>query len=282
MAAPMSTYALSDVAKLLGMSRSAILGLVRAGFVAPERGARREYRFSFQDLVLLRAARDLSSAKIPPRRITRSLKALRRSLPADVPLSGLRISAVGDRVVVAEGHDRWQADSGQYLLDLDVSIERGALTLRSHHAAHDAPLATRDAETWFARGVEREAAQDLSAARYAYARAIALAPDHVAARVNLGRMHHEAGRLEKAERIYREGIERGTADPLLFFNFATLLEDLGRRADAIEAYRSALREDPRFADCHYNLALACEAAGDRRSAIRHMGEYRKLVRAGGR
>jgi tetratricopeptide (TPR) repeat protein len=282
MDAPMSTYALSDVAKLLGMSRSAILGLVRAGFVAPERGARRQYRFSFQDLVLLRAARDLSGAKVPPRRITRSLKALRRRLPADVPLSGLRIAAVGDRVVVAEGRDRWQADSGQYLLDLDVSIERGALTLRSRHAGRDESPATRDAETWFGRGVELEAAGEDRSARDAYARAIALDPEHVAARINLGRMLHEAGLLERAERIYRDGIERGAADPLLLFNFATLLEDLGRREEAIEAYRSALREDPQFADCHYNLALACEAAGDPRGAIRHMGEYRKLVRAGGR
>jgi tetratricopeptide (TPR) repeat protein len=277
----MSTYALGDVTKLLGMSRGAVLGLVRAGFVAPERGARREYRFSFQDLVLLRAARDLSGAKVPTRRITRSLKALRRRLPADVPLSGLRIAAVGDRVVVAEGRDRWQADSGQYLLDLDVSFEGGALTLRSHRAARDASSASRDAETWFARGVELEAAGEDRGARDAYARTVALDPDHVAARINLGRMLHEADQLARAEGVYRDGLERGAADPLLLFNFATLLEDLGRREEAIEAYRFALRENPRFADCHYNLALAYDAAGDRRGAIRHMGEYRKLVRAGG-
>jgi tetratricopeptide (TPR) repeat protein len=57
-----------------------------------------------------------------------------------------------------------------------------------------------------------------------------------------------------------------------------LLEDMGRRDEAIAAYESSLRADPRFADCHYNLALAYEAAGNARGAIRHMGEYRKLVR----
>lgn len=275
----MSQYGLRDVAKLLGLSRDTILGLVRAGYVAPERGARGEYRFSFQDLVLLRAARDLRAAKIPPRRITRSLKALRRRLPENAPLSGLRIAAVGDRVVVTEGRGRWQADSGQYLLDLDVSVARGAVTVTPRGSPPKAERAALpDGEAWFGRGLALEESEGAAAAQQAYERALALDPDHLSARINLGRLLHEAGELARAERVYREGIERGAADALLFFNLATLLEDRGRRADAIAAYRKALREDPKFADCHYNLALACEAAGDAHGAIRHMGEYRKLVR----
>lgn len=281
----MSEYGLRDVAKLLGLSRGTILGLIRAGFVAPARGARREYRFSFQDLVLLRVARDLRAAKVPPRRITRSLKALRRRLPQAVPLSGLRIAAVGDRVVVAEGRGRWQADSGQYLLDLDVGLEGGEVTVQPHkearNAARAAPAPERDAEGWFGRAAELESAS-AAAARDAYERALAIDPGHLPARINLGRLLHEAGELRRAERVYRAGLERGAADAVLFFNLAILLEDLGRREAAIEAYRAALRADPQFADCHYNLALACEAAGDAHGAIRHMGEYRKLVRRAGR
>ena len=274
----MSQYGLRDVAKLLGLSRGTILGLVRAGYVAPERGPRREYRFSFQDLVLLRAARDLSAAKIPPRRINRSLKALRRRLPEDAPLSGLRIAAEGDRVVVAEGRNRWQPDSGQYLLDLDVSVARGEVKVTARDASRKPARVAPDGEAWFARGLELEGSEGPAAARDAYERALAIDPDHTPARTNLGRLLHEAGELARAERVYRDGIARGAADALLLFNLATLLEDRGRRADAIAAYRQALREDPAFADCHYNLALACEAAGDAHAAIRHMGEYRKLVR----
>jgi tetratricopeptide (TPR) repeat protein len=272
-----SQYGLRDVAKLLGLSRDTILGLVRAGYVAPARGARREYRFSFQDLVLLRAARDLRSAKIPSRRITRSLKALRRRLPEDAPLSGLRIAAVGDRVVVTEGRGRWQAESGQFLLDFDVSVQRGAVTVKPREPSSAERETPPDGEAWFDRGLALEESQGAAAVE-AYERALALDPDHRAARINLGRLLHEAGELARAERVYREGVERGVADALLHFNLATLLEDRGRRAEAIAAYRKALREDPDFADCHYNLALACEAAGDARGAIRHMGEYRKLVR----
>jgi tetratricopeptide (TPR) repeat protein len=266
-----SEFGVRDVERLLGLSRSAIQGLIRAGFVAPARGARGEYRFSFQDLILLRTAGALSAAKVPARRITRSLKALRRRLPDTVPLSGLRICAVGDRVVVAEKGGRWRADSGQYLLDLEMS-EDGELTVRAAE-----PAATGGAERWFDRGLEREA-DEPEAAREAYARALALDPAHAAARINLGRLLHVAGRLADAERIYREGVARTGDDPVLWFNLGVLLEDLGRPDEAVAAYESALRADPRFADCHYNLALAYEAAGNARGAIRHMGEYRKLAR----
>jgi hypothetical protein len=51
-------YSLSEVSKLLGLSRSIVTGLIDAGFVSPARGRRKEYRFTFQDLVMLRAAAD--------------------------------------------------------------------------------------------------------------------------------------------------------------------------------------------------------------------------------
>ncbi|HSD44641.1 MAG TPA: tetratricopeptide repeat protein [Burkholderiales bacterium] len=273
----MSDFGVRDVERMLHMPRSAILGLVRAGFVSPRRGGRHEYRFSFQDLIVLRTARALRAAKVPSRRITRSLRDLRRLLPDSVPLSGLRISAVGDRVVVAEGRAKWQADSGQYVLDLEVSVDDGELKL----LARDEPAREPDAEDWFRRGesAERDSPEGALAA---YERALALDPSHVAARLNLGRLLHETAQLETAERVYREGLRVSGNHPTLLFNLGVLLDDAGRRGDAIAAYQAALHEDPLFADCHYNLALLLEASGNPRGAIRHMAEYRRLSRRGGR
>ncbi len=67
--------------KLLHLSRSTIRSLIAAGFVAPARGARNAWLFTFQDLIVLRTAQALAEAKVPQRRITRSLKELRRHLP---------------------------------------------------------------------------------------------------------------------------------------------------------------------------------------------------------
>src|SRR4029453_7886560 len=116
----MQSYSVRDVERVLRLSRGTIRGLIDIGFVKPARGARREYRFSFQDLIVLRAARALIQAKVSRRRIRRSLEDLRRHLPETLPMSGLSITAIGDRVVVRDGVSHFQVDDGQYVLGLDV------------------------------------------------------------------------------------------------------------------------------------------------------------------
>ncbi|MGH7806347.1 MAG: MerR family transcriptional regulator, partial [Candidatus Binatia bacterium] len=56
----MSGYTARDVAKLLALSIGQVRSFVRAGFLVPERGPRGEFRFTFQDLVLLRTAKELT------------------------------------------------------------------------------------------------------------------------------------------------------------------------------------------------------------------------------
>src|SRR5262249_43090456 len=101
------------------------------------------------------------------------------------------------------------------------------------------------------------------------------------AHLNLGRLLHEAGRLAEAERVYRRAIAVCGNDPLLLYNLGVLLEDMGRKSAAIDAYEKALNRDPQLADCHYNLALLCKALGRPKQALKHMAQYRRLLKPGG-
>ncbi|MGH8136161.1 MAG: tetratricopeptide repeat protein [Steroidobacteraceae bacterium] len=267
----MHQYGVRDVEKLLRLSRSTIRSLIAAGFVSPARGPRRSWLFSFQDLIVLRTAQTLVAANVPCRRITRSVEQLRRHLPDTIPLSGLSISAVGDRVVVREGASRWQVESGQYLLAFDGDPADGSLSVIERK-----PGSPAAAEDWFARGVALEH-EDAEAAIKAYEKAVSADPPHLDARINLGRLTHETGRLARAEQIYREAMKACGSDPLLLYNLGVLLDDMDRKLEAIETYRAALRGDPTLADCHYNLALLCERLQKPREAIRHMSQYRRLT-----
>jgi tetratricopeptide (TPR) repeat protein len=213
--------------------------LVHAGFVTPSRGPRNAWRFSFQDLIVLRTAQALSAAKVPARRIARSMRELRRQLPDAMPLCGLSIAAEADRVVVRQGTRRWQAESGQYLLAFDAAPADGSLSILERKAP---PEPAPDAQTYVERGCAL----------------------------------HDAGRLAQAEQVYREGVETCGEDALLLYNLGVLLEDLERKGDALAAYERALSADPGFADAHYNIALLYEALGKPRDAIRHMAQYRRL------
>lgn len=265
-------YSLRDIERVLKLSRAVVIGLVKSGYVVPARGPRGAYRFSFRDLIALRTARSLAAAHLPPRRISRVLKDLRRRLPAAVPLSGLAIRALGDRIVVQEGVQRWDADSGQYMLDLEVYGSGGQLRVLEHAE----PAAAESAEDWFNRAWEAEP-RDQEEAVDSYLQALRIEPGHAAASVNLGRLLHESDHLKHAEEIYRNALRHHPRDELLLFNLGVLLEDLGRYDEAVTAYRDALRSHAAFADCHYNLALLCESTGNKLGAIRHLREYRKLI-----
>jgi tetratricopeptide (TPR) repeat protein len=255
-------FGVREVEKLLRLPRSTIRALVEAGFVTPSRGPRNSLRFSFQDLIVLRTAQALAAANVPAKRITQSLKELRRHLPQAMPLSGLSIGAVGDRVVVKEGASRWQAESGQYLLAFEGDPAAGALKVIERN--------------WFERAVDLEE-QDAEAAIKAYQQATAANPTLLDAHLNLGRLLHEAGRLEKAEHAYRDALKACGAQPLLLYNLGVLLEDMGRKLEAADAYEAALRIDPRMRDCCYNLALLCEDLKRPKEAIRYMAQYRRLL-----
>jgi tetratricopeptide (TPR) repeat protein len=265
-------YSLRDVERLLGLSRSVVAGMIEAGFVAPGRGKRREYRFSFQDLVVLRAASALAAASIPRGRILRSLRRLRAQLPVEAPLAGLRIEAVGDAVVVTEGDAQWQPDSGQYVLQFQVAARRGGVAFLDASSP-----ASPSAAQWFERALALESSKP-DAACEAYRRAIAADPRHRDAYVNLGRLLHERGLLEQADALYREGLARCGADATLEFNRGVLLEDMRRPAEAAACYRSALAAAPDLADAHHNLARLCVSAGLQQEALRHWSAYRKLTR----
>jgi tetratricopeptide (TPR) repeat protein len=263
-------YTLHDVRRLLGLPRSIVRGLIEAGFVSPLRGPRREYRFSFQDLVVLRAAQALVEAKLPTTRILRSLRRLRAQLPAHVPLSGFRVEAVGDAMVVRDGNGQWQPDNGQYVLRFQVASTQGGLAFLAVPAT-PAP----SAHALLEQAAHREASNPDEACSL-YRRAVAADPALPDGYTNLGRLLHERKRFSEAEAAYREGLLQCGRDATLLFNLALLLEDLERTTEAAGAYRQALDADPGLADAHYNLALLCEAAGLQQEAIRHFAAYRKL------
>ena len=265
-------YSVREVGKLLGLSRSIVSGLIDAGFVTPARGPRREYRFSFHDLVLLRAAQGLSEARLPAAKILRSLRRLRTQLPPQLPLTGLRIEAVGDSVVVTEGQAQWQPDDGQYVLRFQVESPQGKLSIIDI----DKPSATSDEEP-FEKAVSLED-RNAEAACIAYREALQANPRHLAAYTNLGRLLHQLGRLAEAETVYRDGVEKCGTDATLLFNLAVLMEDLKRYREAADLYRAALSVAPDLADAHFNLALLCDAQGLRQEAVRHLSAFRKLAR----
>ncbi len=263
---------------MLEMSVAQIRSFARSGFLEPARGHRNELRFSFQDLVLLRAAKELTELDFAPRKIKRALENLRDQLPQGRPLSAVRITSAGDEIVVQDGGAIWEPDSGQARIDFHVAdiVERAGPSTREVVARAREEEDEMTAEDWFEFGLDLEAASSIES-RDAYRRAVELDPRHDNAHVNLGRLLHEKGEMGAAESHYRVAIEIDSHHPTAWFNLGVLLEDVGNDDEALTAYRHALDVEPDSPDVHYNLAGICERVGRKAAAIRHLKVYRELV-----
>jgi tetratricopeptide (TPR) repeat protein len=273
----MKAYSTREVAELLGISIPRVRALVRAGIVTPQRTGNRQ-QFSFQDLVLLRTAKGLTDAKVPRRRVLRALQALATQLPTDRPLSAVRVQIDGDRVIVRDSNTTWEPESGQTVLDFSIRELGEKVAPLARESVHRALRVASSSEDLFQAALESEQIGDTGDAEAAYRSVLAADPEHVAARINLGRLRHVARSLEEAESLYRQALALEPNHPTARFNLGVVLEDRGATSEAIEEYREAVRLDPRVADVHFNLARLYQQTGDQQAALRHFSRFKALTR----
>lgn len=289
----MRTLSTAEVARILGLPEARVRRLVRAGLCRPARRGR-AWAFGFQDVVVLRAAKELLDRGVPTARVRRAMTALARELPPERPLSGLRIRADGRQVVVTEGGATWRPEDGQLLLDfhVDAVAERVADLARGRASeegpgADKAPAAAAEgsagagspgAGALFEEALALED-DDPKAAADVYRRALAEDAALLDAWVNLGRLVHEAGDAREAVGLYHRALALDPDDPVVHYNVALALEDAKGPEPAVAHYERALALDPTFADAHYNLAGLCEQLGRKADALRHYRAYKKLTEA---
>ncbi|MEO5672673.1 MAG: tetratricopeptide repeat protein, partial [Ramlibacter sp.] len=218
--------------------------------------------------------------QIAPRHILRALARLKASLPDELPLTGLRITAIGADVAVRDRSGRLQSDSGQLLMDFDVAPVAGTVAIldRSSNSKSElVPVESFDVQSIFEHALALEAT-DPAGAEAAYLHALALAPDLEDAYLNLGAMWAEAGRYEELARLSAAALRQCARSALLHYNHAVALDHLERLDEAAAAYERSLALDPGLADAHFNLAELHTQAGDERGALRHYSAYRRLQR----
>jgi tetratricopeptide (TPR) repeat protein len=266
----MHDYSPADLKRLFKLPVSLIQSLVRNQYItaSPLEGTT---SYTFNDVLMLRAAGALKAAKIPAPKIITALRNLRNALPPGSILTAMALGAPGNDLTLREGASAWEVKSGTHAPPSERLTSHTATPLAGRNP-RSARLA--EAEAHYARGHALEDS-DVDAARAAYLDALNAYSDHLEARINLGRLLHLKGELKQAEKVYRQA---KSSSALLSFNLAILLEDLNREQDAIDAYREALAQDPHLYDAHFNLSRLHERAGQPREALRHLLAYRRHMR----
>lgn len=293
-------FSARDVARIFSLTESRVRYWAQTGFINPssQKGGRR--RYTFQDLVAIRAARELLELGIPLQRVRKNLSALRQALPQlDLPLSHLRVRSDGEDLVVSCDDGSFEPVSGQMVLDFEVeSVKEDAAQIlnldqrrkpepaaapshtgeiRTSDTGEDDPAAPGTAQGWFMRGCaldNLDGHEDEAMA--AYEQALAMDPSLAAALTNLGNLHYRQDRHEEALVCYERACTLDADQPEAHYNLANLLEEAGQLDLAISEYRKVLQLNEQFRDAHFNLALTLEQVGGRNQAILHWERYLEL------
>ncbi|HEY7372671.1 MAG TPA: tetratricopeptide repeat protein [Polyangia bacterium] len=296
-----ASYSYGGAAKILDIAESKLRYWAQVGFVGPSgrRGGKPVY--SFQDLVSVKAAKELVDRGFKAAEIRKAIEGVRAALPhLDRPLDRLRVAFDGTRLVVVDDDTAFEP-SGQRVFDFGLAELAGkvgytpapagagagaaaAVPLPEPARAETAPAkpkatftATRSAYDWFVEGTRAEAAGgDEARAESCYREALALDPGLAAARTNLGGLAYRAGDTSRAKEAFEAALALDPDQPEARFNLANLVLESGDLELAVAEFRRVLQADPEFADAHFNLAVALERLGGRAQARAHLERYLAL------
>ncbi len=271
----MSDYCRKDVLRIFGIREAQLRIWERNGLLACAS------QYSFQDLGQVRKLRELGSQRITVAGIRNAVVAMRAVSGLSDPLleAGLAVGGPGvghgpRRLLFRHSGTVVEPIARQYLLDFTGTGKRSltaiACTTVSTGERH------QQVSRLFADAVRAEEAGKLMEATRGYENILAVQPGHAPSAINLGTICYNQREFLRAEQFYRLASESDPRYALAFFDLGNVLDELKRLPEAITAYCRAIHLQPAYADAHYNLALALERSGARRSALQHWAAYLQL------
>ncbi len=281
-------YTFSAAARILGVAEPKLRYWSQSGFVGPSlrRGGRQVY--SFQDLVSVRAAKELVERGFQPATIRKALEQVRSKLPSvNRPLDKLRVAWDGNVLALVEDGVTFEI-SGQRRFDFGLSdlADRAAevwalsgASVTSDEAAAE-PSPPTGAYDWFSRGLDKEALPDAAdAAEACYRKALESDPGLAAAHTNLGGLAYRKGDISLARIEFEAALSLDPEQAEARYNLAGILYQQGEMDRAASELRRVVQQSPWFADAHYNLATVLEKLGGKRQAADHLRRYLGLESA---
>jgi tetratricopeptide (TPR) repeat protein len=271
-----SLYSSREVAHIVGLQESRVRYWAQTGFVGPSVREGGRMLYNFQDLVGVKAAKELLDGGVSLQRARKNLDALRAQLPqVTQPLSALRVISDGEKLLCV-GETPFEPLTGQLVMEFAVGALEGKVA-EVVQLREPAP-SRRGAETswaWFLEGVQLDGSDDDRAA-IAYHKALDGDPQLAAAHTNLGALLYRRNDLAEARRHFDEALRLDPEQPEARYNFANLCDQLGERERALAEWLRVVSACPEFADAHFNLAQAFAEEGAHEPARRHLEKYLAL------
>ncbi|HKX10382.1 MAG TPA: tetratricopeptide repeat protein [Stellaceae bacterium] len=139
--------------------------------------------------------------------------------------------------------------------------QAGRLSDADRYLSQATALRPRAPTFHHALGLLRTAQRRFAEALACHDKALALDATYLGALVGRADMLHELGRLADAEEAYRSAAAGAPGVPEVLFGRATVLADLGRLDEAVKTYREVLALGRGSAEAHVNLGIVLRDLG---------------------
>lgn len=267
----------AEVSRLFGIPQSRLAYWARTDFITPSGKVGRRRYYTFQDLIGIRAAKELLDRGVPLQTVRRSLQHLMQTLPhVTRPLNELRVRTDGQTIVVHDSERVFEAETGQLQFDFEVRAIRDEVVRVLRPNQPDPERRRRAYESYLEGCRLDEDPATFDRAEACYREAITLDPTLANALTNWGNLRFRRGDIEEAERLYTKALSIDEGQPEAYYNLGFLAYERGDMVEAARLFASAVKLDPGFADAHFNLAMALEEAGRREEARTHWESYLEL------
>ncbi len=270
----MSSFNRQEVLRILQISSRQLQGWERAGLIPSL------LEYSFQDLGQLRTLRSLREDAVPAASIRESISAMKAVAGMENPLVEATVVRTGTRIAFRHLGAMVDPVRRQLMFDFERAGQKDAVAQAPVPLTLPPAGLQRVQQEQFVAAVQAEESGDKSRAIQLYNEILKSDACYAAAYINLGTIYFHMKQFGRAEEMYRKATEVDPEYVLAFFDLGNVLDELERLDESIEAYLHATVLAPRYADAQYNLALAYERKGERRSALRHWEAYIRLDRSG--
>jgi len=266
--ARVQTFSTRAAARILAVSPDRIRYWVKRRLVKPAWVRGRRYRFAFNDLIMMRMAKEL----LPQRRhlgpFQRCFDKVRGIFGPSRPVTSLRLENDDGRIIVRDGEVAFEAESGQLLLRFEAAQPAGQLDDRFGPARVRARFeeAKRLAET------------DPLRSLMLYSDLLGREPRNFELHMRMAALLEREGDLGAALRHLLGAAVAAPANAEVHLRLGLLYRRREEQEQALQSLLRAVECDPLSLEAHRNLAELYERLGRKRDALRHLSTVHRLSR----
>ncbi|HLW72316.1 MAG TPA: MerR family transcriptional regulator [Candidatus Binataceae bacterium] len=262
------TFSTRAAARILAVSPDRIRYWVKHQLVSPAAKRGRRHRFAFNDLLLMRMAKELLPSRAHLKSFRLRFDGIARYFGARRPLTSLNLRSENGQILVRDGNLVFEAESGQLLLWPAGERPTGKI----EDGFGPARLRARFEEA------RRLAESDPLRALMLYNDLIGREPRNFEVHLQMAALLEREGDLVGAMRHLHGAAMLVPANAEVHLRLGLLQRKREEFELALQSFQRATECDPLVAEAHRNLVELYERIGRKRDALRHLSTLHRLSR----